>query len=134
MVREQYDGNVSALQQAYWRDINYGYVTIETLPPPPFQQWQDEVPASAAGEEGGSGGSGLLATWKSLAVAIAAAGFVMMLTAVILTVIIWREGLMTRMNTGHVVLAPGFSVDTSLCITDIQVRSCCTGCVLIVHS
>lgn len=116
MLARHYGGNASTLQGAYWRDINY----MRTRPPPP-QPSPNPGGGGLASSGGGSGDEGL-SSGGVVGVTVAAAGLGLGTLVGLVVWLVWGSGTRRRQqSSGQPVAAPGYSPDTSLCITDVQV-------------
>ncbi|GIL82371.1 hypothetical protein Vretifemale_11263, partial [Volvox reticuliferus] len=115
MLRERYGGDLSLLQQAYWRDIGYNRGSPAGYPLlPPGQS----APQTAQSEGGGNGLK--LSTGAILALAVTAAAACLVLMGAAAACTIHRERQLRRDGRRKVLAAPSYSCDSSLCITDIQ--------------
>ncbi len=111
-----YGGNASTLQGAYWRDINY----MRTSRPPP--QPSPNSGGGGLGSSSGGAGDESLSRGGVVGVTVAAAGLGLGTLVGLVAWLLWGSGKRRRrQGLGQPVAAPGYSLDTSLCITDVQV-------------
>ncbi|GFR45049.1 hypothetical protein Agub_g6420, partial [Astrephomene gubernaculifera] len=109
MLNRRYDGNPAAFQAAYIRDIGYG----ETRATSRQQEQQPPPPSSDSSRSlSPDGVLGLAVGMPAAAVLLAVAGSIVLLK--------WWQARKSSGRGGCVLSPPGYSPDTSLCITDIQ--------------